>query len=271
MSSSYAVFSYKRDSQSGESIPIGVALWSSARAAFEVKLVGSEERLAGFDKDDLRFAQLVRDKIATWVAARALPYSTAALEPYDDAWWQHVARLLTHRISLSEPRAVASDDPVKDVGAIYDRTVTKHISREREHVNGAVARGLRELATRFETRLQFDGFGGRPVTITKSYTGARAVVVVEGMNLHSDPERNSDALASKLQRLVTVCKSQCVVIVGYLAPEHGLNGETALVEWVRERVGASVFDLNAEQDAFHEAAGRAIAIADGREKLPTIS
>jgi hypothetical protein len=82
------------------------------------------------------------------------------------------------------------------------------------------------------------------------------VLVVDGVNLaSSDAETQSDALVSRLLRIKAGNETPSIqrevkACIGYLASPHGLNGEATLVEWIREKCEAQIFDLVRETDRF---------------------
>jgi hypothetical protein len=83
-------------------------------------------------------------------------------------------------------------------------------------------------------------------------------------------ELQSDALTSKLERLCVGLGDACVILIGYIGSPEGLNGESVLVEWLRERTGAKTLDLVKDRVQFHAAAGKSVAYADGQQMLAKV-
>lgn len=266
MSSSYSVLSYTQDESRGIRTPVGIVLWSDDHEFAGVRVVAPSERSLGLKQADCDVVSFVRDKLVSWIESKSLPYSQEQLSPYEDAWWVHAARLLTHRVTLSEPRAVEALNPNEDLETIYERQINPNsdsFGRESaERINGAVARGLRSLARYFQARKLLPGFKDRPITVTRVYEGEHAVVVVEGVNLCSNPEMNADAAVSRLLRLLAAPSAHYKLMVGYLAPDV-INGEAVLVDWLKEQTHAAAFDLTKEADQFFETARAMVEIADG--------
>ena len=97
----------------------------------------------------------------------------------------------------------------------------------------------------------------------------RGWVVIEGINLATNQaELLADATASKLMRLRAGLREECDVMIGYLASPEGLDGEQVLVDWLRERAEAQVFDLMKQRKDFLAAADQLVAKASGEKFVP---
>jgi hypothetical protein len=101
------------------------------------------------------------------------------------------------------------------------------------------------------------------------YSGPASTVVVEGVNLTTDRAADdTDELVGRLQRATADStvendekQKSFVTIVGYLATEHGLNGEAYLKEWIEKKTKAQAFDIQRETEGFREATQTALARA----------
>jgi hypothetical protein len=214
--------------------------------------------------------RLVRDKVQHWVETGQLPYAEGHLPPYEDRWWRHVRDLLIHRVRLSEPRPIDCREPEQELEPLYESVVAPHrpAREQRTRIDGETRKCLNHLADRFKARQELPGYGGRAVPVLRAYHGARGWVVIEGINLATnEAETQSDATASRLQHLRAGLTEGCEIMVGYLASPEGLNGESVLVQWLRDRTGAKTFDLMKDREDFHATADQLVAKADGQGTL----
>src|SRR6266542_3738979 len=268
ISSSYAIFSFVLDPARGTTIPIGIALWSPERRWVKVRLLEEREQLTGLTKaDHYPFVRLVREKVENWVATGELPYAEGPIPPFEDHWWRHVKELLIHRVRLGEPRPIDCHNPDQELGPLYEAVVAPHRPSKdrRSRIDGEIRRCLGHLAERFQARADLPGFGGREVKVLRAYRGQRGWVVIEGGNLATDQaDTESDAAVGKLRRLREGIREACAVIVGYLAPPDGLNGNDVLLEWIRSQTQAQVFNLTRDRTAFFQTADKLVAQADGQ-------
>lgn len=267
ISSSYAVFSFQVDEAGAVSVPIGVALWSPEAAWVDFRLVREKERLKLFRSQEyLPFVRLAEDRLRAWMKSGSLPYAQAQLAPSTDAWWRHVRDLLVHRIRLSEPRPIDCRAPEDELEPLYEAVVAAHRpgAERRARVDGLITKCLDKLSHKFQTREPIMGFGGREVRVLRSYQGPRGCVVVEGVNLAGDDaDDETDATVSRLLRLRAGLSQAPLTLIGYLAPPEGLNGEKPLVDWMRQKTNARVFDLMKEKPEFRSAAEEMVAKAEG--------
>ena len=236
---SYAVFSLLTDETRGQSLPVGVALWSPERRWAKVSLAASERAAHGFQCQGARaLVGLIGDKIENWIQTGRLPYAEPQVPHYDDRWWRHARDLLIHRIRLSEPRPIDCRDPERELEPLYESVVAPHrpAREQRTRIDGEIRKCLSSLGEKFEARQSLAGFGGRSVTVLRAYEGARGWVVIEGINLAtSQAEIQADATVSKLLRLRSGQDRNCRILVGYLASPEGINGESVLIRWLRTR------------------------------------
>jgi hypothetical protein len=271
-SSSYAIFSFVLDPARETTIPVGVALWSPERRWVQVRLMGEKEKLTGFKKaEHFPFVQLVREKVQHWIDTGVLPYAEGPLAPFEDRWWRHVKDLLIHRVRLSDPRPIDCRDPDQELEPLYEAVVAPHrpAREQRSRIDGEIGRCLGPLAKRFQVRAGLPGFGGRDVKVLRAYRGRQAWIVIEGVNLATDQaDAESDTAVGKLRRLREGVRGRCELLIGYLAPPDGLNGNGVLLEWIRNQTQARTFDLARERSAFFHTADQLVAQADGQDVLP---
>jgi Protein of unknown function (DUF3037) len=271
VSFSYAVFSFVTDKPRGASLPVGVVLWSPEKHWVQMRLVAEGERLTGLDPHkDLPIVRLVHDQIQRWIGTGDLPHMTDVRSPYSDRWWRHVRDLLVHRVRLSEPRPIDCRDPEQELGPLYEAVVGPHrpATERRTRIDGEISKCLNHLASRFRSRQRIPGFKGRDVSVLRAFHGQRGWVVIEGINLASrEAEGQVDATASRLMRLQAGVHEDCEVMIGYLASPEGLNGESVLVDWLREQTRARTFDLLKDRKEFLAAADELTARMSGQQLL----
>lgn len=259
----YAVFTFADDSGI-VTIPVGVALWSPDSQWVGLRFVKESEKLPRFSADHFPYISLVEAKIHQWIDTRKLPFSDAELEPSCTDWWNHARELFIHRVRLSEPRPIDCREPEQELETLFEAVVSpqRAAKEDRTRVDGEITKCLDDLARKFKPKQFLRGFGGRDVQVLRSFVGPSGTVVIEGVNLaSSQAEQQSDAIVSKLLRVREGTSSSLMFLVGYLTSPGGLNGERALVEWIRHQTGAKAFDLLRERDRFHNIAGDLVAQA----------
>ena len=190
------------------------------------------------------------------------------LSPTDDGWWRHVAKLLQHQIWLSDPKPIDCRDPDAEIEPLYEAIVSANrpLRAQRIRVASEIRGCLNGLNRQFKAKEKLPGFGGRDVEVLKAHRGRHGTVVIEGVNLATkNAEMQSDAAASRLERLLQgQGEAECKVLLGYLPSPDGLNGEAVLLDWIRQRTGAEVFDLRQQRDQLHDAAAASLARVDAR-------
>jgi hypothetical protein len=125
---------------------------------------------------------------------------------------------------------------------------------KKQRVDQAINESLGKLSRQF-TRGTVSGYMGRAVPVKRFYENNQSLLILDGVNLASqDAEKEADALVSRLQRIYAARGGQerrsVTACVGYLTSPGGLNGEAALVEWIRERGKAETFDLIRQKEEF---------------------
>jgi hypothetical protein len=268
---SYAVFNLSLDGTKGHSVPVGVALWSAHRQWVKIRLVEDGERLVDFSRmADFPFVNIVRKKINNWIQAGNLPHTDKSLMPFEDAWWEHVRKLLIHRVRLTEAKSIDCQDPELELEPLYN-SIVSHVHNPSEittRIDGHIRDCLGGLVSKFTYHMEIRGFGDKKVKVMRAYHGKQGWVIVDGVNLtHEHAELYSDALASRLGRVISGPNDNYNIIVGYLAPPGGLNGESPLIEWIKKSTSAQVFDVSKEKDRLQHEVFRLVSKVDGQNAL----
>jgi hypothetical protein len=134
-----------------------------------------------------------------------------------------------------------------------------------QRIDTAIRRALGEsIAGRFEAKARVPGYRGRLVTVKRYARGADEDVVLDGVNLAlKTAEDDADALTSRLLRVRHNPEQRPVrFVLGYLGSPSGLNGEAVLKEWLEDRLGCRLYDLERESERFRDQAAGAIEDRD---------
>ncbi len=265
---SYSVFRYVKDSRRDISVPIGVALWSQEARWVKVRFVLPQEKVARVSKTaDFPYINLVSKRVMNWLKDESLPYLERPEEPSSDTWWRHLQKVLVHKVRVSEPRSIDCRNPEEEIETLFKEIVGGVPAESNERVDNLISRCLGDLSHRLR-RGELTGFAGKPVRVMQFYSGKAATVVVEGVNLTTERAADdADALVGRLQRAASnpsvqnVQENRLLSIVGYLATEHGLNGEAYLKEWIEAKANAQAFDVEREADKLREATQIALTSA----------
>lgn len=267
----YAVFTLVTDEAGAVTVPVGVALWSTQAPWLRFEMIDQHDRLQHVNHNEhLLFIRHVEEQVQHWADSGAIPYATEPMKPHEDQWWQHVHELLIHRVRLSEPRAIDCTDPNEEFGPLFESIVGPFRTRResRTRLAGQIQDCLGKVAGCFKARQPLSGYGGRDVKVLRAHKGQFGFVVIEGVNLAAgQAEALSDALVSKLLRVKAANPSGCEFVVAYVASPHGLNGESVLVDWIKEKTGARVFDLQREREKLRLTATNLVWKADGQGAL----
>lgn len=262
--SRYAVFRYVTDPQRDVSLPVGVALWRTDGEEIEVRFLAQDEIVRGASSPEARqFMDNTQANVRDWLESGELPYGTSDMSPLSDAWWELLGDLLQFRVRVSRPMAIDCTSPAEEIGPLYQAIVGPEVRTEtrQEQVRGAITRALGPVAADFERRPSVAAYHDSQVTVERLFRARNKQVIAEGVDL-SLPESaftDADALTSRLQRVRAGSKLPTEFIIGYISSPGGLNGEYVMVEWMRERLHADLFDLIRERDQFRTAAQAAIA------------
>ena len=262
-SSSYCVFSLITDEMRGTSIPVGVALWTRDRGQAWIKLAREDDRIQGLDKISYFYIAQVQKQLNQWIESGELPYGDRSQSRESDEWWHHLAGLLVHKIRMSELRPIDCQNPADELEPLYEAVVgPRRRTKERSaRIDGVLSTALGKLSRELD-KGEVAGYRGRPVPVRHFKSAPDRLLIVEAVNLASvNAETDADALVSKLLRVRAAKDRSASVItcVGYLASPNGLNGEAALVDWIKEKADAQTFDLLNEQDKFKSAVGSELA------------
>jgi len=256
-SSSYSVLTFVTDELRGTAVPVGIALWSSHPQGIRIRLASEKENVKGLKREWLPYVSVLSSQLNHWVHEGQLPYAHGNLKPNSDEWWRHLRNLLVHRIRVTDPKAIDCRNAEEEAELLYEAVVQPERGEKerRQTVDHAISKSLGPLVRKF-TRGELPGFKGRAVPVKRYADDANKVVILEGVNLASaDAETETDALVSKLQRIresngQVSSHKEVVAVVGYLASPSGLNGEAALVDWIRQKGDAKTFDLVREREKF---------------------
>jgi len=260
----YAVFHYYTDDPKHHEVPIGVALWSAEEEWVRFRLLADTERIPSVPTADLLpYARAAEEQISEWVKDRRLPYAPSRVQPSRDEWWKAVRDLLQFRVRLSEPRPIDCTIPDIEFETLYDAVVSPKIQKaeKRQRIDGAISRAVGpDLAKHFIPRVRVRAFDGAEVEVLRAYSKPGRQVILEGANLAmADAERETDALASKMERITAANGIVTRFIVGVVCPPGGLNGATHLKKWLERKSGSRVYDLTREASEFAARAERAVA------------
>lgn len=258
-SSSYCVFSIVTDEMRGTSIPVGVALWTKETGQAWIKLAREDDRVRGLNKISYFYIAQVEKQLNEWVKSGELPYGDRSQSRQSDDWWRHLARLLVHKLRMSELRPIDCQNPADEIEPLYEAVVgpRKGIAERSARIDGVLSAALGRLSRDLE-KGEVSGYRGRPVPVRHFKSSPDRLLIVEAVNLASvNAETDTDALVSKLLRVYAARDRSASVVscVGYLASPNGLNGEVALVEWIKEKADAHIFDLLNEREKFSSAVG----------------
>lgn len=267
---SYSVFRYVKDARRDISVPVGVALWSENASWVQVRFMTPEEKIPRVSRTtDFPYIKLVSKRVNNWIHGEGLPYAEGDQTPSSDAWWRHLQKVLVHKVKVSEPRSIDSQSPERDIEALYKEIVGGELTESSERVDHLISKCLGDELVHHLHRGELTGFAGKPVRVMRFFSGPASTVVVEGVNLTTERAADdTDALVGRLQRAAANSTEQdaqeqnsLVAIVGYLATEHGLNGEAYLKEWIETKTKARAFDIQRETEDFRKATQVAVARA----------
>ncbi len=255
---SCATLRYLTDADRGVTVPVGVILWENNGAWYRIRLPEPEEHVVGIPPVKAQpYLELVKSQIEGWIKQGDLPYDQEALKPLSHAWWQHVEKLLRFTVRIDGIRIIDCQDPEDEIETLFEAIVQPRVSRrdKLERIDTAVSRALGSVSSFFH-RGKVPGFGGRGVKVLRCAESRQRLVVVEAVNLASrDAETDADALYGRLSRIREGQQGREVhFVLGYLASAHGLNGETALKEFIEAKVETRMYDLDRQKSEFEEAA-----------------
>jgi Protein of unknown function (DUF3037) len=265
---SYSVFRYVKDARRDISVPIGVALWSHDAPWVQVRFVSPHEKVSRVSKtSDFPYINLVAKRVKNWIQGEPLPYSQGEGAPNSDRWWMHLQKVLVHKVRVSEPRSIDSQNPDRDLETLYKEIVGGEPAESNARVDHLISKCLGDGLIHQLHRGELSGFAGKPVRVMRFYSGPASTVIVEGVNLTTERAADdTDELVGRLQRAAADSTSgedtkqkPLVTIVGYLATEHGLNGEAYLKEWIEMKTKARAFDIQRETEGFREATQAALS------------
>jgi hypothetical protein len=267
---SYTIFRYVKDAKRDISIPVGVALWSEDADWLRVRLVKSTERLPRISrKSDVPFIEIFGQKLNGWLSAGQLPYGEVSVRPTSDAWWEHLQKLLIHKMRVSEPRPIDCLVPEREIESLFNEIVgNPSVTEENARIDHMISQCLGLALTKNLRRGELVGYAGKPVQVMRFFSGSQATVVLEGVNLGLDSAASdADALVGKLQRARANGSAHAspekpiIAIVGYVATENGLNGEAFLKDWIEKAGDATAVDVEREAPRLRFETEKALGMA----------
>lgn len=261
----YTTLRFLVDPERDLTVPVGVLLWGNASGTVWARLPKPGERIDGVPMVKARsFLDLAWMKIEGWMRDGDLPYTSEALKPLGEEWWDHVRRLMRWTVQIGPTHAIDCHTPSQEIESLYESLVQPRSapSTRTKRVDGAVGQALGEnLSRRFLRGATVAGFGGREVPVLRCATADRGAVVVEAVNLASNTAlQEGHALAS---RLLCIREGGAYFhvrfVLGYIAPPAELAGDSGLKDWIEHKAGAKMYDLDREADAFRNQAGEALS------------
>ena len=269
----YAVLRLVTDVSRGTTIPVGTVAWDRQKQWYRVRLLRDEEKVHGVNKRWRLLLSLVESKLMHWAKEGVVPYTNLRIDPWTGAFWDLARHALTTGIRLDAPKAMEETRSEEDLDLLFEAIVKpdEAPSKLRKRTDGALRRALgSELVKQTTARLEVRAFKDAREQVTRGVRGAHGVVLLEAVNLAGKhARRDADAIASKLMRILDAQTNQHEVhtIVGYMASPGGLNGETHMKEWLRERVTPHVYDLSRDDETIRLETAQAIAAISDQGKL----
>jgi len=265
---SYGVFSLITDEMRGTSIPVGVVLWTRNEDLPKIKLARESDHIKGLDQFAYHYIHQMHGQLNEWITSGELPYRNQTTRSKSDEWWRHVRSLLVHKLRMSEPRPIDCKNPDDELEPLYEAVVgpRRSVAERSARIDRVLSAALGALSRKLD-RGSVAGYHGRRVQVRHFKASRDRLLVVEGVNLASiDAEEDVDALVSRLLRIRASGDGPASVVtyVGYLASPNGLNGEAALVDWIKERAEAHTFDLLGERETFNALVDDQLAAFDSQ-------
>lgn len=269
---SYFVFRYVTDPTRAMSVPAGVALWETGTPNVLMRFIEDDEAVTGVSSAEARqFIGLTEQGIRKWVDVGQLPYQPEGMSPHTTEWWNHMRELLAFKVSLSEPLPIDCVDPIEELEPLFEAVVgPRAIGVKRHRIDGLIANALGATLSRFDVNQPVSGYRGRHVTVRRLCSMPGRQVIAEGVNLASpdNAERDADALTSRMLRVREAAdQTETHFVIGYQSSPSGLNGETALKEWIESRLRIRLYDLLREKDAYQQMAAELTSGYEAQQRL----
>jgi hypothetical protein len=257
---SYAVLRYLTDVDREITVPIGIALCDADSKEITYRFPKSGERIVGVTETaSTPFLDLLKSKLDYWLEGNPLPYANPSPEPFSQAWWDHVRKLMQFRVRIGKVESIACVRPEEEIETLYEAVVKPHVSSHKQAAR--VSRAVTDaLGPRLARRLTYGkpvlGYRNREINVLRHVADARRLVVVEAVNLAATTaETETYALDSKLRSIIQQAEESNItpsIVLGYLASPKGLNGEGTLKDWLEHDLNIKLYDLTRERQEFHD-------------------
>jgi len=274
LDSGFVILRLVTDALRGTSVPVGAIAWDRGKEWYGLRLLGQAEGLREVTQDRRQLLNLTRSKLEHWAETRAVPYAPGTIEPWTSAFWESARRVLTTGIRLDTPKAMDPLHSEEELDLLFDAVVQpiEAPSRTRRRMEGVLKRALgKDLTKHTKARLELAAFHQAREVVTRGAKASAGILAIEAVHLAGkNARRDADALVSKLMRIRSETPEALVFrpIIGYTASPGGLNGETHMKEWMREKITPDVFDLLKDDRAFREQTRKALADIAGEPTLP---
>lgn len=268
------------DDTGRDSIPVAVVAWDSVRQWHDVRFPEDRETITGLSQERAHLVEFTKKQIRKWASEESTPYYSESAAPWETAFWDGIRRALTAGVRLEKPRPLDAESLQEgDVDALFDAVVQPKVEDEerQRRIDGLVRDALGELTTKIEARHPVSAYGGAEEEVMRGITGSDGTLVVEGINLAGrNARRDADAVTSKVMRIREANNGRRPVkaIIGYRASPNGLNGESHMRKWLKEKVTPDVYDLTRQRELLEDAAAQRLAEIggfgenDNQETLP---
>ena len=246
---SYCTIRYVIDTIRDISIPVGIVIWNAESGFMKIRLADNKDKLDGFNyKEAALHLRSFERELNIWKDTNELPYGKNETKVLSLEWWNHVAKLLSFKVMITDSHPLESINPELEAELLFEAAVKPRVSKHtnqtklEKYVNEAIGT---HLAHSFKRGDFIEGYKNRPVSVLKLAEINDRHLVIEAINLAGrTAEASVDRTSSKLRRIKKGKEGDKVdFLIGYVASPNGLNGEGVLVDWLKEEVDAKVFDL----------------------------
>lgn len=249
------------DSRSGaRAEPVGVVAWDGSKRWYRIRVLARNEATSAASKARANLARLVERDLHAWAQARRVPYAPDESAPWTSEFWESVSRIMRSAIQLDSPRVLQNlTDEEEQFELLFEAVAKPKPSQERtsrafEKLNAALGRDLRNRYRSTEV----DAFHGRREKLARAILYQGQLIALEAIHLASqDARKSADAMVSRLRR-IKVSQTDATIIVGYLESPNGLNGESDMLEWIRDQVTDQTYSLITQGDELRRASRSAL-------------
>ncbi len=257
----FSVIRLLLDDQGIRTMPVGVAAWDAEHGWYQVRVLQDEESIRGLPNHLRLLINTVVQNLNRWAVARNVG-SHKDLKPTNSLFWDAARDRLLSAVRLDPPKALEpTPHPDMGIDTLFDAVVQprRKLAVEFKRIDGAISKALGPLTNKLQGRTEVRAYHDATESVLRAAKSDSGMVVVEGVNLAgSTARKDADALVSRLLRIRAGSekeKESTLFVIGYLASPGGLNGETHMREWMKEKVTSDVYDLNTERDKFRNRTG----------------